>query len=81
MSRDSVRLGSRGESSPLAATVTDAGGSQIADATVLWASSDTSVVTVNATGLVTAVRFGAAEIIATSGPVGDSAAILVMPSA
>lgn len=49
----------------LAATVIDAGGDTIHDATVTWASADTAIVTVDAEGVVTSVDFGSTKVSAT----------------
>ena len=49
----------------------------ISDAVVTWASSDPAVATVDATGLVTGLKEGAASLTATSGPVSNSAPVAV----
>ena len=56
----------------LKATVMDPNGRQIADAVVSWASADTSIVTVDAEGLVTSVAIGTAFVRATLGELSDS---------
>jgi uncharacterized protein YjdB len=56
-----------GETRQLWATVLDEGGTPVGDATVAWASSNTSVATVSPTGLVSGVSDGSATITARSG--------------
>lgn len=58
------------------ATVRDANG-QTVDAQVSWSSSDASVFTVDASGTVTAVGNGSAQLEATVGSVSASAAVTV----
>ena len=60
-------LMSIGETVQLTATVLDRNGQPFAGATVTWKSSDTAVVRVSATGLVTATGNGTARITARSG--------------
>ena len=64
---DMASLMSIGETVQLAATVRDGNGQPVADAVVSWQSSDESVATVSAQGLVTAVANGTAVIMARSG--------------
>ena len=66
-----------GGTQQLTATATDSGGATISGATFTYASSDTSVATVDSNGLVTAVKAGSATITATSGGVDGTAAITV----
>lgn len=56
-----------GQQQQLTATVTDAGGRAIPGQTVTWQSSNTSVATVNGSGLIAAVGPGNATITGTSG--------------
>lgn len=56
-----------GQTVQLTATAFDENGNPVADAPVIWSSSDSSVVTVDTDGLVAAVMNGRADIIATSG--------------
>ena len=49
----------------------------ISDAVVTWTSSDPTVATVDATGLVTGLKEGNASLTATSGPVTNSAPVAV----
>ena len=61
----------------LTATVYDANDDIVSGASVTWTSGTTSVATVSASGLVTAVARGSTTITATSGSVSDEAAITV----
>ncbi|MXW56449.1 MAG: hypothetical protein F4Z59_07215 [Gemmatimonadales bacterium] len=49
----------------------------ISDAVVTWMSSDPTVATVDATGLVTSLKEGNTSLTATSGPVSNSATVAV----
>jgi uncharacterized protein YjdB len=55
-----------GQTVQLTATPKDAGGSPLSGRVVTWTTSNTSVATVNGSGLVTAVAAGAATVTATS---------------
>jgi len=59
------------------ATLRDASGNVLSGQTIAWTSSNTSVATVSASGLVTAVAAGSATIVATSGGKTGSAALTV----
>ena len=72
-----VTLRSIGETVQLTATVLDGNGQPVADATVTWESSDASVATVSAQGLVTAVGNGTSGITATSGSASGSITVTV----
>ena len=61
----------------LAATATDTNGLPIPNAVVMWTTSDATIATVSATGLVGAIRNGTVIIRATSGMASDSARIVV----
>ncbi len=65
----------------LSATASDAAGKAVTGKSVAWSSSSTSVATVSATGLVTAVAAGTATIRATVDGKSASAAVTVTPSA
>ena len=58
-------------------TATDNNGQPIPNPAVTWTTSDATIATVSATGLVTAVRNGTVIIRATSGMATDSATIVV----
>ena len=66
-----------GQTMQLSAEVLDQLGRPISDPSVAWSSGDGLVVTVDASGLVTAVGDGSATITATSGAVSDSARMTV----
>ena len=66
-----------GASVQLTAEVRDQNARVMANANVTWSSTDTSVATVNASGLVTAVAEGTATITASAGPASGSAAVTV----
>ncbi len=74
----SSTLMSIGETVQLTATVLDQNGQPLADAQVNWSSSDDNVAAVDATGLVTAVMNGAAQITATAGNASASVTVTVM---
>ncbi len=64
----------------LTAEVRDQNARVMAGATVTWSSSDTSVATVDAPGLVTAAGNGTATITASAGSASGSAVVTVMQS-
>src|SRR5256886_7056455 len=66
-----------GQTVQLSATPRDANGNQLPGRTVTWASTNTTVATVNGQGLVTAKVVGSATITATSEGQSGSAAITV----
>jgi uncharacterized protein YjdB len=70
-------LDALGATVQLAAGAHDANGNAIAGKTFTWASSDGSIATVSAAGLVTAVANGAATISATADGKADSADVTV----
>jgi uncharacterized protein YjdB len=55
-----------GSSQQLTATLTDALGNTVAASTVVWASTDTSIIGVSASGLATASHVGTATVTATA---------------
>ena len=77
---ESATLMSIGETVQLTAAVLDGNGRPVADAVVTWTSSDESVATVSAQGLVTAVNIGTARITARSGNAMDGIDVTVMLS-
>ena len=79
VSRESVTL-PIGTTQQLTATVKDAAGNELSDRTVTWSSSATTIVTVDATGLValvTGVAAGSVTITATSEGKSGTAAVEV----
>ena len=73
-----VELTAVGDTIRLKAEVLDRNGQPMAAAAVTWANNDTSVVTVDQSGLVTASGNGTATITATSGAASGSAAVTVV---
>ena len=73
----SATLSALGETARLTAEVRDQNGQAMAGAAVAWASSDASVATVDASGVVTAAANGSATITATAGSVSGTAAVTV----
>ena len=70
---DTVSFSAVGDTATVTATVSDANGHAVEDAAVAWSSADTRVVTVSASGLVTAVGEGSARITAASGDLSGTA--------
>jgi uncharacterized protein YjdB len=68
-----------GNTTQATATVRDASGAILTGRSITWTSSNTSAATVSASGLVTAVAAGSANIIATSEGKSGQAAITVTP--
>ena len=68
-----------GQTAPLTAETLDASNNQLPGRTVLWFTSNSSVATVNTSGVVTAVGSGTATITATSEGKSATAAIVVAP--
>lgn len=66
-----------GRTTQLTALVYDDDGHQLTDREVTWASSDPSIATVSATGLVTGIRTGAVQISATAEGKNAATRILV----
>lgn len=73
-----LTLSSVGQTDQLLASVRDQQDRPIRGASVQWSSSNSSVATVSATGLVTAVSAGTAMITARSGAVSQSIRVTVM---
>jgi uncharacterized protein YjdB len=70
-----------GQSTQANATVKDANGNTLTGRSVVWTSSEVTVASVNATGLVTALKGGAVTITATSeGKSGNASLITAMPA-
>ena len=68
-----------GQSAPLQAQTLDASNNPLPGRTVLWFTSNSSVATVNTSGVVTAVGSGTATITATSEGKSATAAVVVAP--
>ncbi len=73
LSPEAVQLTVQGGTARLTASVLDQNGRSLAGADLTWSSSDTSVVRVDGSGLVTAVGDGSATVSAQAGPVVGSA--------
>ena len=67
-----------GDTARLEAAGLDARGNEVADIGFEWSSSDTTVATVDGSGLVRGVRLGAATIAAASGDLRDSSQVSVL---
>jgi len=78
---DSASLDVVGGTVQLAATAKDARGHAIAGQAFTWSSSDSSIVTVDASGVVTAVASGKATVTATASGKGGSTAVTVAQKA
>jgi len=76
LSADTIRFGSVGDTVTLSAMVEDAGGAAIEGAPLTWASSDTLIVKVDSTGLVTSVGSGLGVISASSGSATGEASVM-----
>jgi hypothetical protein len=61
----------------LAATTQDARGNAVSGFSVTWSTSDSTIATVSATGLVTAHAEGVATVVATAGGIEGSASMVV----
>lgn len=73
----SADLSSLGETLQLTAAVVDQNSQTMAGAAVSWTTSDNSVASVSAGGLVTAVQNGSATVTATSGSAAGTASVTV----
>ena len=80
VSPTTAELTALGATVQLTAEVRDQNARVMAGATVTWSSGDTSVATVDASGLVTAVAKGVATITASGGEVAGSAVVTVTQS-
>ncbi len=76
-----VTLDAEGQIFQLTATVVDADGDPLPDATIDWESSDPSIVAVSSSGLLTGQGPGTAEVTATAGDVTGSADVIVQSTA
>ena len=77
VSPGTAELSALGATVQLSAEVRDQAGRAMPGAAVSWASADTTVATVDAPGLVTAVGNGAATVTATSGSASGTATVTV----
>lgn len=77
ISPSAASLGALGETTQYTAIVRDANGSEMPDAAISWSSLNEDVVSVDGTGLVTAVGNGATQVIAASGALADTASVTV----
>lgn len=68
-----------GDTTRFTATAYDSAAHVIPDAVITWTSSDTSIATVDGTGLVTGRQRGGVDITASSGGVSRKAALAVSP--
>jgi len=66
------------ETQQFTATVNDANGNAVSEATVAWSTADPAVATVAANGLLTAMADGQTIVIATSGSQADTATVTVV---
>ena len=67
-----------GDTARLSAVLVKASGDTAHSATVTWASVDTSIATVDTTGLVTSVGYGVTEVTANSGSLADTVEVEVV---
>ena len=77
VSPGTASLSSIGQTVQFTAEAFDANGHAVADASFTWSSSNTSVATVDAAGLVTSTGIGSAEIAAGAGGVRATAELMV----
>ena len=64
-----------GDTARLTATLLNAAGDTVHDATIAWTSTDTTIATVDSTGLVTSVDYGTTQVRATSGSLTATAEV------
>ncbi len=74
---DSLTLEGVGDTATIAPRIADANGHAVESVQVSWVSGDTTMATVDSTGLVTAVSTGTTEVTATAGGLDASAAVVV----
>lgn len=75
LSSGALTFAAIGDSARLTAEVKDQQGGAMATAIITWASTDTTVATVDGDGWVTAVANGSAMVVARSGALADTAAV------
>ncbi len=64
-----------GDTARLTATLLNAAGDTVHDATIAWTSADTTIATVDSAGLVTSVDYGTTQVRATSGSLTATAEV------
>ena len=76
---DSLHFGAPpfGDTARLTAAVINAEGDTVPDAAIVWSSADTTIATVDSTGLVTSVDYGTTQITATSDSLTVTAAVKI----
>ncbi|WP_419165422.1 choice-of-anchor B family protein [Candidatus Palauibacter sp.] len=74
---DRVSLPALGDTARLVAMLRDTGGNDVPGAEVAWSTSDPTIATVDATGLVTAIANGETRVTATSGEVDGTIPVCV----
>lgn len=79
LDRQAVTLADPGDTVALAAQALDALGAEVDPGSISWASSDSSVVTVDGAGVVTAVAEGEADVIASVGSLSTASMVRVAP--
>ena len=78
VSPPSVTLSSIGDTMRMSAEAFDSRGNPVANAGFLWSTDDGTVASVDASGLVTAVRSGSASVTAKSGSASGDASVTVL---
>ena len=78
LNKTTVSFTAFGETDQLTATVKDQDGKVMTGQTVTWSSGDTTVATVNASGLVTSVADGSDTVTAASGSLTADASVTVL---
>ncbi len=78
VSPESVTLSSVGDTARMSAEAFDSRGNPVANAGFLWSTDDGTVASVDASGLVTAVRSGSASVTAKSGSASGDASVTVL---
>ncbi|MDE2974593.1 MAG: Ig-like domain-containing protein [Gemmatimonadota bacterium] len=73
-----LEVHSPGDTARLTAAVINAEGDTVQDAEIAWASGDTAIATVDSTGLVTTVDYGAVNVTATSDSLADTARVEIV---
>ncbi|WP_420636415.1 choice-of-anchor B family protein [Candidatus Palauibacter sp.] len=81
VSPETLSLAALGDTARLVAMLRDTGGNDVPGAEVAWSTSDPTIATVDATGLVTAIANGETRVTATSGEVDGTIPVSVRQSA